>query len=90
MPSGALRVHAGIDPLTGRKHYLREIVPAGPKAEGEAENALRRLLSQIDECRHPTTNASLDQLLDRYLETLDVAASTRAMYAKYLERSGSR
>jgi integrase len=86
LPSGSLRVSAysNIDPLSGKKHYLRELIPAGtPNAEKEAEKALRRLLSHIDERRHPTTNATLDQLLDRYLETLDVAESTRKMYAKY-------
>ncbi|WP_345613313.1 hypothetical protein [Pseudonocardia adelaidensis] len=86
LPSGSLRVYAysNIDPLSGKKHYLRELIPAGtPNAEKEAEKALRRLLSQIDERRHPTTNATLDQLLDRYLETLDVAETTRMMYAKY-------
>jgi integrase len=89
LPSGSLRVYAysNVDPLSGKKHYLRELIPAGtPNAEKEAEKALRRLLSQIDERRHPTTNATLDQLLDRYLETLDVAQTTRRMYAKYAEK----
>ncbi|MDT7704914.1 MAG: integrase [Pseudonocardiales bacterium] len=89
LPSGSLRVYAysNIDPVSGKKHYLRELIPAGtPNAEKEAEKALRRLLSQIDERRHPTTNATLDQLLDRYLETLDVAETTRRMYAKYAEK----
>jgi hypothetical protein len=89
LPSGSLRVYAyaGIDAVSGRKNYLREIIPAGtPNANKEAEKALRRLLSQIDERRHPTTNATLDQLLDRYLETLDVAESTRRMFAKYAEK----
>jgi hypothetical protein len=74
LPSGALRAYAyaGIDPLTGKKHYLREVIPAGPRAEAEADKALRRLLSQLDERRNPTTNATLDQLLDRYLETVDI------------------
>jgi hypothetical protein len=31
-----------------------------------------RLLAQVDERRNPRTNATLDQLLDRYLEMLDV------------------
>lgn len=33
LPSGALRVYAyaGIDPLSGRKNYLREVIPPGPK-----------------------------------------------------------
>jgi hypothetical protein len=35
LPSGALRVrvHAGLDPLTKRRHELIEIVPPGPQAE---------------------------------------------------------
>ena len=89
LPSGALRVavYAGTDPLTGKRHYLREVVPAGPKAAAEAEKVMRRLASQVDERRHPRTNATLDQLLDRYLETLDVGRTTHAMYTtKYLEK----
>ena len=41
LPSGSLRVvvFTGRDPLSGRRHYLREIILAGPKAglrDGEA------------------------------------------------------
>ncbi len=79
-------VYAGKDPLTGRRHYLREVVPAGSKAASEAEKVMRRLAAQVDERRHPRTNATLDQLLDRYLETLDVGRTTQRMYAKYLEK----
>ena len=88
LPSGALRVvvYAGKDPLTGRRHYLREVVPAGPKASTEADRVMRRLAAQVDERRHPRTNATLDQLLDRYLETLDVGRTTHRMYGKYLEK----
>ncbi|MDF3049409.1 MAG: integrase [Pseudonocardia sp.] len=34
LPSGALRVrvHGGEDPLSGKRHTLVEIIPAGPKA----------------------------------------------------------
>jgi hypothetical protein len=42
-------VYTGFDPLTGRRHYFREIVPAGPSAEGEAEKVMRRLAAQVDE-----------------------------------------
>jgi hypothetical protein len=62
------------------------VIPAGPKAADEAEKAVRRLAAQVDERKHPRTNATLDQLLDRYLETLDVAESTRKMYAKYADK----
>ncbi len=38
-PNGALKVsvYAGYDPITGKRHYLRETVPAGPQAEAQAE-----------------------------------------------------
>ena len=87
LPSGALRVkvYAGFDPVTKRRHYLRETVPAGPKAEREAEKVLTRLLNQVDERRHPRTNASVNQLLKRYLDTFfDGEPSTRDQYRGYL------
>jgi integrase len=45
LPSGALRVsvYAGIDPLTGGRHYLRETIPPGPTAGAEAQKVMRRL-----------------------------------------------
>ncbi len=62
LPSGALRVavYAGLDPITGRRHYLREVVPAGPRAEAEADRVIRRLAGQVDEQCHPRTSATLD------------------------------
>lgn len=88
LPSGALRVrvYAGEDPLTGKRHDLVEVIPPGPKAATLAEAARARMLAQVDEHRNPRTSATLDQLLDRYLETLDVGRMTHRMYAKYLEK----
>jgi hypothetical protein len=42
--------YSSVDPLSGKKHDLRELIPTGAP---NAEKALRRLLSQIDECRNP-------------------------------------
>ncbi|HEX2300096.1 MAG TPA: integrase, partial [Pseudonocardiaceae bacterium] len=86
LPSGALRVsvYAGYDPLTGRRHYLREVVPAGPGARTEAQKVLRRLANQVDERRNPRTNATVDQLLERYLDQFDGAASTLKLYQGYV------
>lgn len=86
LPSGSLRVkvYAGIDPLSGRRHYLTETIPAGPKALTEAEQARTRLLNQVDEQRNPRTRATVDQLMDRYLELLDVDVTTRIGYEGYI------
>jgi hypothetical protein len=80
--SGSLRVrvYAGVDALTGRRHYLTESVPAGPKAYEEAEKIRRRLVNQVDEQRNPRTKATVNQLMDRYLELLDVEETTLERY----------
>jgi integrase len=82
LPSGALRVrvNAGEDPLTGKRHYLSEVIAPGPRAAAEAEKTRTRFLAEVDQQRNPTTRATLNQLLDRYLEVLDVEPSTRKRY----------
>src|ERR687896_794308 len=70
LPSGArrVRVYAGADPVTGRRHDLVEVIPAAPRAAALAEEARTRLLSQVDEKRQPRTNATVNQLLERHVE----------------------
>jgi integrase len=87
LPSGSLRVrvYAGIDPVTKKKHHLTEVIPAGPRAARDAEKARTRLLAQIDERRNPRTRATMNQLLDRWLEVLDVDVSTRRGYISKIE-----
>src|SRR5919197_1463743 len=78
-PSGALRVRvdAGIDPVTGKRHRLVEHVPANtPNKEAVAEQIRVRLVNQVNERRHLRTNATVSQLLDRYLDSFDGAFST--------------
>lgn len=43
LPSGSLRVrvYAGIDPVSKKRHYLVETVPSGPNAAREAEKCER-------------------------------------------------
>jgi integrase len=88
LPSGSLRVkvYAGIDPITKKRHYLTETIPAGPTARKEAEKVRTRFLSQVDDRRNPRTRATVDQLLDRWLEVLDVEASTRQGYVRKLNK----
>jgi hypothetical protein len=82
LPSGSLRVrvYAGLDALSGKRNYLVETVPAGPKAAAEAEKIRRRLVHQVDERRNPRTKATVNQLMDRYLELLDVEETTLDRY----------
>jgi integrase len=86
LPSGSLRVrvYAGIDPVTRKRHYLTETIAAGPTAAKEAERARTRFLAQVDEKRNPKTRATLNQLLDRYLEQLDVDVQTKRGYVRKL------
>lgn len=82
LPSGSLRVkvYAGIDPVTGKEHWLREVVPAGPNAPKEAEKVRTRLLAQVDQKRNARTSATVNQLLDRYFEYLHVEPTTQENY----------
>lgn len=86
LPSGArrVRVHAGTDPVTKKKHRLVEVVPAGPDVEARAEAVRARLVQEVAERRNPRTAATIEQLLDRYLEQFDGAASTRTLYRGYV------
>jgi hypothetical protein len=78
LPSGSyrVRVYAGLDPITKKPHHLTEVVPAGPKAAKQAEKVRTRLLSEVDEQRSARTNATVDQLLDRYLDVLKIEDTT--------------
>lgn len=80
--SGAqrVRVYAGVDPVTKKRHSLVEVVPAGPKAWREAEAVRDRLLREIAEKRSPRTTATVDQLLERYLEQFAGSPNTLELY----------
>jgi hypothetical protein len=88
LPSGSLRVkvYAGIDAVTKKRHYLTETIPPGPTAQREAEKVRTRFLAQVDERRNPRTRATMNQLLDRWLDVLDVEVSTRQGYVKKIEK----
>ena len=64
LPSGALRVrvYAGADPVSGRRHYLKEVVPAGLDAERRADAVRVRFLAEVNERRNPRTSATVNQL----------------------------
>src|SRR4051812_47720885 len=88
LPSGArrVRVYAGVDPVTKKRHDLVEIIPPGPQADRKARAARDRLVSQVEEKRNPRTSATVDQLLERYLDQFDGADSTKALYTGYIRK----
>lgn len=62
-----MRVYAGVDKVSRRRLNLTETVPAGPKAWGHAEEIRAQLVRQVEDGRHPTTDATVAQMLQRYL-----------------------
>jgi integrase len=84
LPSGAFRisVYAGTDPLTGRQIRLRRTC----KTERIAEIELGKLLEQVAAGRQPETDATVAQLMDRYLEVADWDLSTRKANEVYVRR----
>jgi integrase len=79
-----VRVYAGYDRMSGKRLYLDETVPPSPRAFKEAERLRTRLLKEVDDKRNPNTRATVDQMLDRYLEVLDVEPTTRNTYEGYI------
>ena len=78
-----MKVYAGIDPVTKRELYLRELVKAKPtrrETERLADKALTKLLNQVDERRNPRTTATVNQLVDRWLDVIEVERTTRTGY----------
>ena len=88
LPSGSLRVsvYAGIDSVSNKRHYLVETIPAGPSAARDAERVRTRLLNQVDERRNPRTKATVNQLLDRWLEVVELETTTRNSVVGRLNR----
>jgi integrase len=76
-------VHAGRDPLSGKRRNLTGT--ARTKREAQALRA--QLVNQANEGRRPPTGATLGQLLERWFEMADLAWSTRVTYRGYLDRT---
>lgn len=79
-----VRVYAGYDRVSGQRLYLDQTVPPGPRAAKDAERLRTRLLKQVDDKRNPHTRATVDQMLDRYLEVIEIETSTRKSYEGYI------
>ena len=56
----------------------------GPTAKRTAEATRKRLLNEVAERRNPRTKATVDQLLERYLDQFDGAPNTLTLYRGYV------
>ncbi len=88
LASGALRVkvYAAIDPISKKRLYLRETVPAGPNARREAEKVRTRLLNEVYERRNPRTDATVAQLIDRHIAEAKLGIKTRKNYRSQADK----
>jgi hypothetical protein len=75
-----------MDPTSQRRMTSPRSVPAGPKARDQAENVRTRLLHQVDRKRNPPTRATVGQLLDRWLQVVDVDPLTRRAHEGYIRK----
>jgi len=73
-------VYATIDPISKKRLYLRETVPAGPNARRDAEKVRTRLLNEVYERRNPRTDATVAQLIDRHIAEAKLGIKTRKNY----------
>lgn len=78
LPTGGFRarVYAGADPLPKRPRYLREMTDTYE----QAQVALTRMQNQVDERRHPRSNATVGQVIAQWLEVAQLEDSTRDDY----------
>lgn len=69
-------VFAGMDPLTGKSRYLRKSADTYAQAEVE----LTKLLTQVDEKRHPRAAITVGQLVAKWLDVAQLEDTTRQRY----------
>lgn len=88
--SGSLRVtvHAGSDPVTGKRVYLRETVRGtDAAARRTAKRTLNRLVAEAEKARRPSSVVSLAHAIDEWLKVSEHEDSTRETYIGYIERT---
>ena len=72
-------VYVGVDPVTGKRLYLRESTP-DPR---EAESISIRLCAQVDDQRRAKSKATFRVAYEKWLRVAELAESTRENYERY-------
>jgi integrase len=81
-------VYAGVDPVTGRRSYLREkVAGTDTAAYKRAEKLLHKLLTRIDAQRAPSSSVDLSHALAEWLRVTELEDSTRRTYEGYIART---
>ncbi|MGH8897579.1 MAG: hypothetical protein ACRDZ4_11265 [Egibacteraceae bacterium] len=79
--TGLSRVRVpGAGPLTGKERRLTGTA----HSRKEAEQLRTRLLSEVDKGRTAGNNATVAQVLERWLETTHLEMTTRYTYERYV------
>ncbi|OXM71993.1 MULTISPECIES: tyrosine-type recombinase/integrase [Amycolatopsis] len=85
----SLRVvlYAGIDPVTGRRSYLRETIKGSDDtAWRKAENTLTQFRAKVIKQRSTASTVEFGYAIDEWLRTADLETSTRDGYMGYIDR----
>ncbi|GAA3436992.1 tyrosine-type recombinase/integrase [Kutzneria kofuensis] len=83
-----VKVYAGLDPVTGKRVYLRETIKGTDDvAMKRAEKKLNELLVQVDKQRNAPSAVKLGYAIDQWLRTAELDDGTRDMYRGYVERN---
>lgn len=87
-PNLRVVVYAGLDPVTGKRSYLRETVKGNDKAaRKQAGKVMNRLLAQVDQQRATESSVPLGKVIDEWLHVAELEDGTREMYRGYLNRN---
>jgi integrase len=81
-------VYAGLDPVTGKRSYLRETVKGNDRAaRKQANKVMTRLLAEVDKQRTTESSVPLGHVIDEWLRVAELEDGTREMYRGYLNRN---
>jgi integrase len=81
-------VYAGLDPVTGKRSYLRETIKGTDKAaHRKANSRMGKLIAQADEQRSTESSVPLAQVIDLWLHDAELEDGTRELYRGYLNRN---
>lgn len=84
--SWELKVYLGVDPVTGKERYATKKVRGGRR---EAQRVLNEMVVEAERGLSARTNATVGELLDRWLELarVDFSPKTTRETAGYIERN---